>query len=316
MPRSCFAVGAALLALSAGFCRAESIGPGKYSGIVVFDRWGGCMLYHGIGVLYISEAIKGELKDKAGKCIEVDATQVKQVLNDAMIKKLKVLGPAPSIPPGTQLAGVKLVVAPAFEAGHAPEFAIRVTNGSPKPMLLEMDRLGPTVLGKREIRQDAVGSIDVVDGPSRAVITSQSLWTFGTEQGGKPRLQIEGSDWQWKWQSTVTQPLTYERIVKLQPNESLEIRILFTLPAGEYEFLAGYGGNFGTGQCVASNLVAFDVKADGTANVVKVPGREPTAAADAAGPASRVFASCSMPIRGIRFTFRSRGANHRPASMR
>jgi hypothetical protein len=33
-------------------------GPGKNSGLVVFDRWGGSILYSGIYVMYVSESTK------------------------------------------------------------------------------------------------------------------------------------------------------------------------------------------------------------------------------------------------------------------
>jgi len=267
MFRRRFVVAAAVLALSAGLCRAEHVGPGKYSGVVIFDRWGGCIFYRGVYVLYISEAIKGELKGEAGKCIQVDATQVGQVMNpgEAVIKKLTVLGPAPPIPPSVP-EGVKLVVAPAFDDGHAPEFTIRVENGTQQPILLHMDDLGPTVLGKREIKNDARRFFDVLDGESQAIITNQSLWTV---PGDQPRRKIKGGNWQWE----IKQPLDYTVRTTLRPTEAFEVRISFKLPAGEYEFLAGYGGNFSTGQCIASNLLAFDVKADGSASLVKVAGR-------------------------------------------
>jgi hypothetical protein len=167
---------------------------------------------------------------------------------------------------------MRLVVAPAFAEGHAPEFAIRMENGSAQPIAVTMDHLGPTVLGKRD-REGPLNAFHPADGPSEAVVTSQSLWTFWLEPGGSPRLKIGGSsagrEWQWK----VTQPLTYERSITVQPENALEVRISFELPAGEYEFLAGYGGNFSNGRCIASKLIAFDVKADGTASLAKVAGR-------------------------------------------
>ena len=36
-------------------CEAGLRAPGKYSGVVIFDRWDGCTLYSGIYVMYVSE---------------------------------------------------------------------------------------------------------------------------------------------------------------------------------------------------------------------------------------------------------------------
>jgi hypothetical protein len=44
-------------------------GPGKNSGLVVFDRWGGSILYSGIYVMYVSESTKEKLREHIGKSI-------------------------------------------------------------------------------------------------------------------------------------------------------------------------------------------------------------------------------------------------------
>src|SRR5262245_60482041 len=56
-------------------------GPGKYSGVVVYDRWGGCTLYSGVYVMYVSEKVKGKLCDYPGKSVQVDAREVLQLIN-------------------------------------------------------------------------------------------------------------------------------------------------------------------------------------------------------------------------------------------
>jgi hypothetical protein len=260
-----FVVGAAVLVLSASQCFAGEGGADKYTGVVIFDRWGGCMLNSGIYVMYISETVKAKLKNLAGKCIEVDAIEIEKGDvddEDDQIKKLTVLGPAPPAEAWVSAEGLKLVVAPAFEDGHAPEFTIRVENVSQKPIALDMDLLGPTVLGKQVHEHFSPSP----DGPSEAIVTRQSFWT---RPGDKPRLKSKGENWAW----TVTQPLTYEERTTIQPEKAFEARISLELPAGEYEFLVGYGGSFDNGRCIASKLIAFDVKADGSASLAKVKGR-------------------------------------------
>jgi hypothetical protein len=86
-------------------------------------------------------------------------------------------------------------------------------------------------------------------------------------------MESEGAQHTLPYRWWVTTPRTFEKHVVLQPNATFELRLSFKMPAGEYEFLAGYGGGVHAWQCIASNLVAFDVAADGTAKLVKVAGR-------------------------------------------
>jgi hypothetical protein len=70
--------------------------PGKYSGVVFYDRWGGCILFSGIYLMYISEDVKDTLRSYEGKAIEINAREVIQPINpgDGLIKELEVVGPA------------------------------------------------------------------------------------------------------------------------------------------------------------------------------------------------------------------------------
>jgi hypothetical protein len=72
--------------------------PGKYCGAVFFDRWGGCYLYSGIYLTYVSESIKDELRSHAGEWVQVDATEVWQPINpgDARINKIRSVAGAPA----------------------------------------------------------------------------------------------------------------------------------------------------------------------------------------------------------------------------
>ena len=254
----------AALALLATVCLAGERFSGKYSGVVIFDRWGGCTLYSGIYVMYISEGVKEQLRPEAGKCVRIDATTVEQPRNpgDGLIKKFDLLGPAPAARESESPEGLKLTVARAFEDGNAPEFTLRVENDSDKPRTLHMDSLAPTVLAAKATGGDRWGPSD---GPSSAVVTRQSFWSMHW-----PRLGA-GLDERWPWKVVVPQELKPH--VSLDPKAVFELRLSFTLPAGEYEFLAGYGGGVHAGQCIASNLIGFDVKQDGTAVVAKVAGR-------------------------------------------
>jgi hypothetical protein len=57
-------------------------GPGKYSGVVVFDRWHTCFLLSGPYITYISENVKNDLRPYTGKAIQVDASDARHMSSD------------------------------------------------------------------------------------------------------------------------------------------------------------------------------------------------------------------------------------------
>ena len=65
--KSRFLLGFLVLAVCFEVGYAGILGPGKYSGVVVFDRWDGCILYRGTYVLYVSENVKEKLRDYDGQ---------------------------------------------------------------------------------------------------------------------------------------------------------------------------------------------------------------------------------------------------------
>jgi hypothetical protein len=53
-------------------------GPGKYNGVVIFDRWDGCHLYSGAYLMEISEQVKESLRPYRDKAVLIDAQEVEQ----------------------------------------------------------------------------------------------------------------------------------------------------------------------------------------------------------------------------------------------
>jgi hypothetical protein len=237
-------------------------GPGKYSGVVVFDRWGGCTLYGGVYVMYVAEAVKEQLRAEAGKSVEVDATEVWQPHNpgDGLIKKFTLLGAAKEGTDSVKMTGLAVRARAAFRDGETPVFVIRVENQSAvAAATVYMDALAPTLLAKKSERYWGPA-----DGPSEAVVTRSAFWV-GEE------MRMKGGNETWGW--TVKSPDKLEREVVIPAKGSFEIELTFAVPEGEYEFLAGYGGGVQNAACVASNLVAFDVGKEGKGTVVKVAAR-------------------------------------------
>jgi len=54
---------------------------GKYSGVVFYDRWDNCILFNGVYLMYISEAVKEKLRPYRGQSVEINATDVYQPVN-------------------------------------------------------------------------------------------------------------------------------------------------------------------------------------------------------------------------------------------
>lgn len=87
--------------------------------MVFFDRWGGCILFSGVYLMYISENIKDTLRQYEGQPTEIDALEVLQPINpgDGLIRRLNILGPV--LPKdnwytveGTKLDAQPLVIRP------------------------------------------------------------------------------------------------------------------------------------------------------------------------------------------------------------
>jgi hypothetical protein len=231
---------------------------GKYCGVVLFDRWDACTLYSGIYVMYVSEKVKEGLRPYAGQAMQIDATDVWQPINpgDGLIRAYKVLGPAPDRDDGWfgPVTGLELKVDMRVVKGK-PEFRLKIRNGSDREVTIHSDHLAPTVLGK--IDSAPYQPFAVADGPS---------WAFVT----RSQFDMQGS-WCIVWGRKVFWRVTSGRVppyTHLAPGQQMVVTVLVNAPPGEYEFLCGYGGGLHASKCVASNLVSFDIGADGVARPV------------------------------------------------
>lgn len=242
--------------------------PGKLSGVVVFDRWGGCMLYSGVFVMYVSEATKKDLREYQNKPIEIDAKELWQPVNpgDGRIGKFEVLGPASTKRSRVKLDGLRIQALMKSKPGSKPILSIRMTNFGMTPLELFSSELAPTLLAKKSPQ---VKSHSPSDGPSYAVLTRESF-----EIGSRdPRWQGRGSAYGKGYTWTIGRNSAMPHSFTLQPGQTRDVNIFFDLPEGEYDFLSGYGGGAHESKCLSSNLLAFDVNQDGTATRVEVEGR-------------------------------------------
>lgn len=115
--------------------------------MVIFDRWGGCILFSGVYLMYISESTKEKLRDYEGQAIEVDALKVNQPMNpgDGLIRELKVLGPAKA-PVGYTVEGIKLDAQPKAIPGSRMGVELTITNQTERPAIILSSRIGFAVI--------------------------------------------------------------------------------------------------------------------------------------------------------------------------
>jgi hypothetical protein len=143
-------------------------GPGKHSGVVVFDRWDTCFLLSGPYVTYISSKLKNELRRYQGKAMQIDASDVFQPMNpgDALIRKYTAIRPAPDNHRWAVLDGLKLVARSDFGERRIPIFLIEIHNAGRAVVDIDSSEIGPTLLGPTSATPLAVS-----DGHSVALIT-------------------------------------------------------------------------------------------------------------------------------------------------
>lgn len=260
----------ALVALSLITCsllftvHAGLRGRGKYSGVVIFDRWDTCFLLSGPYITYISQAVKERLRPYAGQAVQIDATDIMQPFNpgDALVKAYELLGPAPDDPRDPITGRVQVFAEPAFSGKGTPAFDVIVRNRSTRPFAVSPSEIGPTLLGV-----NPGGPFNASDGRSMAWMTRVDLEPRGSMKTAAA-----------SWASTVVGTTLYARYsvepqcplngsVELAASDSRRCRIHFEVPAGEYQFIVGFGGGVHEWKSLASNAISFNVDQRGVATV-------------------------------------------------
>ena len=226
-------------------------GPGKYSGVVIFDRWGGCILFGGVYLMYISEGVKDQLRPYEGQAIELDALDVVQPTNpgDGLIRKLKILGPAPPSSRPFAYDNIYLNAQPIAREGSRAAIELTITNDGDTAARINGLEIGFVLLSER-----IAGASTPSDGPSMAVITRTNLFV------GKGTYELGTSDKIYSYSYRIVDSLRFPESFELAPHGSLSRRIHFDLPAGHYQFFAGYGGGVHESRLNVSNPVSIDLR--------------------------------------------------------
>jgi hypothetical protein len=245
----------ATLATSAGLR-----GPGKYSGVVIFDRWDSCLLLSGPYITYISRTMKDDLRAYAGKSIQIDAMKVSQPENpgDALVQKYKVLGPAPKNEKWAVVDGLELSAESDFGSQGPPAFLIEIRNTGTNAVTVTASEFGPTLLGL-----NPKSPFCASDDKSGAWLTRTDL----TRRESSWKCMAGGVSY--SASSKIDPASEFPERFRLAFGESRKSRIIFRLkfPPGRYQFLVGYGGGVHEEKSIASNIISFDLDARGKATL-------------------------------------------------
>ena len=254
-----------LIALASGFAFLAHAGiraPGKYCGVVVFDRWDTCFLLSGPFITYVSEKVKDELRPYKGQAVQVDALDVFQPMNpgDALIREYRIIGPAPNTRRWLTLDGLELLAESDFGPESKPSFVIQIRNVGTNSMEIVSSEVAPVLLTRK--LGTRVAPLDASDGESIAVITRTRL----TDSQSEACPEDDGSCSPTFTIDLASQPP--ERF-ELSPGQSMRTKITFQAPPGQYQFLFGYGGGVHEEKSLASNAISFDIGDGGVATLIE-----------------------------------------------
>jgi hypothetical protein len=265
-----YAVSLAVLLLLASAAAAGLLGPGKYRGVVVFDRWDTCYVYSGVYLMYVSEETKEGLRKYEGRPVEIYAKEVFQPVNpgDGRIGKFDLLSPLDSEPAPRGIEGLRLTVVPEFEPGRGPRFALAIENLSGEDVTVDTRSVAPTLLGEKD-EQDLFSPSD---GKSTARITRCEFTHAGScyKEVGVEVAKPDGR------KTTMTKRYAFGIEGGRGVPESLLVRagqaerflISLDVPPGTYDFLFGYGGGVHEARGLASNIVSFQTTEGGVTTLL------------------------------------------------
>jgi hypothetical protein len=255
-----FALGlCALAAALATPASAYLFGPGKYCGVVVFDRWDTCYLVSGPYLNYVASDVKSELVRYKGQAIQVDASEVasgglSRFLPDPMILRYQVLGPAPE-PKWIKIDGLQLAVIPAFGRYTRPQFLIEIRNVGKSPVTIHRSNMGVLLFkAEKELPETYRSDDHSVALISRSGIEEASY--MSTASVGDQR-----TSWGYIVDTTTRPPASFV----IAPRQSVRTRIRFKLYFGQYQFMFAYGDGVSSEKTLVSNAISFDIGPDGQA---------------------------------------------------
>jgi|GEM_PF-4109913 len=230
--------------------KAEVLSPGKYPGVVLFDRWDSCILC-GRGMLYVSEKVKETLRPYSGKSIWVGVQKIYQPHNPGpgRMDQLKYLGPAVGCNKDFPRSGIRM--ASYFVAAGQGEVRMttEIRNVGPVPVKIFGGNLFITLLTKNP---PLFRGMVVTDGLSHGVSGRYDYTKRETRRGRQGGYGIEYS-----WELDPECIVQHDFILK--PKTNWDFKIKLKLPDGQYDFCCCYAPDVFSEETVVGNQVGFDI---------------------------------------------------------
>jgi hypothetical protein len=132
--------------------QAEILLPGEYRGVVVFDRWGSCVLSDGPHVMWVSERIKDSLRPFDGRPLIVHATAIRQPVNPGDGCIMKLASRWGTVPPAVGET-IRVNVTPELKPPQPPAMLVSIENTSRENIEFDSE-IGFTVLMRKPDRPD------------------------------------------------------------------------------------------------------------------------------------------------------------------
>jgi hypothetical protein len=253
-----FVLGLCFLAsLFVASASAYLFGPGKYCGVVVFDRWGTCYLVSGPYLNYVASDVRSGLLPYKESAIQVNATVVTGgglQFADPMIHKYKILGPAPA-PKWVKLDDLQLRAVQAFGRYIWPQFLIEFRNIGKSPVKVDRSKIG-ILLFKAEKPEVSFSDDDSVALISRSGVEDASY--IASAGIGSQKMS---------WGYIVDMKTQPPPSFVIAPGQSVRTLIRFKLYPGQYQFMFAYGSGVSEEESLASNAISFDMNVDGRAKL-------------------------------------------------
>ena len=252
--------GLTLASLCVAKASAFLAAPRIYCGVVVFDRWGNCLLLEGPYIFYVSGKAKSDLRPYEGKAMKVDASEVRQSGSHAQylsILKYKIIGPAPDTHRWATVDGLQLTAANDFGPTGKPQFLVEIRNIGKTSIKVYRSQIGIVLLNS------AAADPSTADEVPAALISGtgiDSASALAYSRSGSKR-----SSWGYTVDMKTRPPARFE----LAPGHFVRTRLTFKIGPGQYQFLFGYSGGPNLDErSVASNAISFELS-DGRATLSK-----------------------------------------------
>jgi len=225
--------------------------PGKYCGVVVFDRWGSCLLLGGPYVVHVSRKVSDDLLPYKGKAMQLDAQDVTQggmTAEYVMINKYRILGPAPDTNRRYPVDTLQLVASDAFGSTGKPRFVVEIRNAGRSAVRVDRSLIGivllrsgaPDLPVSDEVSTDLIGAGGIGSGSFMSYTRSNNLrfsWGYTVDMRTRPPAKF-----------------------MIAPGQLVKIRLTFKLYPGQYQLIFDYGGGAQMDEkSIASNAISFDM---------------------------------------------------------